>query len=143
MEQETAIIKKEALETNFGGNQSYCSFIPKTQEDKKKLFNTTNKCDVVINDIVGKEIIVKDVFISEYTRKDKETGAELETKGHRVVLFDTEGKSYITLSNYFFNSLIKLFGAFGTPDKWTEPITIKITKSQTKNGGEALGFELL
>lgn len=140
---ETTIVKKEAIESDFNGLTSYCSFTPKTMEEKKKLYNTMSRCDVVLNDIVGTEVTVKDIFISEYIRKDKQTGEELKSKGHRVVLFDEAGKTYITLSNYFYNSLAKLCSTFGTPDTWTEPLIIKITKTPTKNGGEALGFELV
>lgn len=140
---DTTIVKKESIESNFGDIKAYCSFIPKTMEEKKRLYNTLNKCDVVLNDIAGTEIKIKNVFISEYERRDKKTGEVLKSKGHRVVLFDEEGKSYITLSNYFYNSLAKLFGTFGTPDTWTETLTIKITKAPTKTGGESLGFELV
>lgn len=140
---ENQIVKKDAIESSFNGLQTYCSFTPKTTEEKKKLYNSMSKCDVVLNDVEGQEITVKDVLISEYIRKDKQTGEELENKGHRIVLFDEAGKSYITLSNYFFNSLAKLFSTFGTPDTWTEPLTIRIIKTQVKSGGEALGFELI
>lgn len=123
--------------------KTYCSFKPSTMEEKKKLYNTLNKCDVVLNDVEGSEINLKDVFISEYIRKDKTTGEQLKGLGHRIVLFDTDGKSYITLSNYFFNSLLKLFATFGYPETWTEPLQIKIIKIKTKNGGQALSFDLV
>lgn len=121
---------------------TYCSIHPETIEDKKKLYNALENCDVVLNDIVGQKIKVKDVYIQEYPRTDKTTG-EAISNGHRVILFDEEGKSYVTASNYFFISLCKVLNAFGEPYSWKEPVEIEITKRPTKNGNQCLSLKLV
>lgn len=123
-------------------NRVYCSFKPKSTEERKKLFNSLESCDIILNDIVGQKITVKDVYIQEYPRTDKETGEKM-SNGHRTIIFDDKGKTYVTASNYFFVTMAKLFNSVGTPDTWNEPMEIEITKRETKSGGKALGFKLV
>lgn len=141
MNNETAITVKNPLEVIQGNTGTYCSVKPETMEEKKALYNALESCDVVLNDIVGQTIKVKDVYIQEYPRTDKDTGEPI-SNGHRVILFDDEGKSYVTASNYFFISLVKFINAFGEPSTWKEPIPIEITKRPTKNGNQCLSFKL-
>jgi len=105
-----------------------------TIEEKKKLYNAIQNCDVRINDIVGQTITVKDVYIREYEKKDLDENGNHRT-GHTTILFDTDGKSYVTASNYFFNAIAQILSAVGNLDK---PIDIKIVKKPTKNGTESL-----
>ena len=123
-------------------SQVYCSFKPKSMEDRKKLFNSLENCDVVLNDIVGQKIKVKDVYIQSYPRTDKETGEKI-SDGHRTILFDENGKTYVTASNYFFVSIVKLFNSINTPDTWESALDIQIVKRDLKNGNKALGFKLV
>lgn len=123
-------------------NKTYCSIHPKSMEERKALYNALESCDVVLNDIVGKKIKVKDVYIQEFPRTDKETGEPI-SNGHRTILFDDEGKSYVTASNYFFISLVKMMNAFGEPSTWEAPVEIEITKRPTKGGNSCLSFKLV
>lgn len=124
-----------------GSGKTYCSVKAETMEEKKKLYNALESCDIVLNDIVGQTIKVKDVYIQEFPRTNKETGEPM-SNGHRVILFDEEGKSYVTASNYFFVSLAKLLNAFGEPNTWKEPLAIEITKRATKGGNQCLSLKL-
>lgn len=136
--QSSEIVKSSII----NNNSTYCSFRPKTNEERKALFNASEKCDVVLNDIVGQEIEIANILINEYPRKDKETGEEL-SNGHRTIIFDKDNKTYVTASNYFFIALSKLVSTFGEPSEWAEPIKIKIVKKDVKDGKKALGFELV
>lgn len=142
MENNEVVKQESGISIIKHANNTYSSFKPKTTEERKKLFNALEKCDVVINDIVGHNIKVKDIIINEYPRKDKETGEEI-SNGHRTILLDDQGKSYVTASNYFFIGIAKLIGQFGEPHEWEDPIEIKIMKKPLKNGNQALGFELV
>lgn len=133
---------KENLVISSANSATYCSFKPKSTVERKKLFNSLEACDVVLNDVIGTKIMVKDVFIQSYPRKDKETNEKM-SDGHRTILFDDQGKTYVTASNYFFVSLVKLFNTIGTPDEWEGPLEIEITKRDLKNGKKALSFKLV
>lgn len=124
-------------------NQTYCSFTPKSMKERKELFNALENCDVKLNDIVGQKVKVKNLFIQEYPRTDKVTGEPI-SNGHRTIIFDETGKTYVTASNYFFVSISKLINAIGTPDTWEEPIEIEIVKRAVgSSSNQCLSFKLV
>ena len=119
-------------------NNSYCSVKTETEEDKIKLLNALENCDFLLNDIAPREIIVKDVLVQQY---EKDVEGEKKTK-YRTILFDTEGKTYVTTSNFFFFALSKIFCVMGTPDKWSKPYTFEVYKKDVQNGKKALSVKI-
>lgn len=119
-------------------NNSYCSVKTETEEDKIKLLNALENCDFLLNDIAPREIIVKDVLVQQY---EKDVEGEKKTK-YRTILFDTEGKTYVTTSNFFFYALSKIFSVMGTPDKWSKPYTFEVYKKDVQNGKKALSVKI-
>lgn len=108
-----------------------------TIEEKKKLFNAIQNCDIRLNDIVGQTIEVKDVYIREYEKKDLDENGNPRI-GHTTILFDKDGKTYVTASNYFFNAIAQILGVVRTLD---QPIKIKIVKKPTKTGTQSLSAQ--
>ena len=110
-----------------------------TKEDKKKLYNALQKCDVMVKDIPGQEITFNGIYVNEYQKTElKEDGTP--RIGHKTILFGTDGKTYITTSNYFFNSILQILDFNGGVSE-SDPITIKIVKKPTKGQGEAIAAE--
>ena len=125
-----------------GSNQKvYCSKIVKTVEEKKDLFNALEQCDALLNDCVGQEIAIKDLYIEEKQVVDEETG-ELKTK-FRTILFDENGQTYATGSYGIYNVLRKIVGIYGTPETWENPIKVKVTKKPIGNGKQSLTLTLI
>ena len=62
--------------TLFNGNVGavYCSKQTKSTEEKKELFNALENCDALLNDCVGQEINIKDVYCEEKEVIDDESG---------------------------------------------------------------------
>lgn len=118
---------------------SYSSIKADSEADKIKLLNALENCDFLLNDVAPSELAVKDVFIQPY-EKTTEDG-EVKQK-YRTILFDTEGKSYVTTSSYFFFALSKIFQVLGTPDKWSKPYTLEIFKKTLKSGNKALSVKV-
>ena len=126
----------------------------KTLQDKKEIFNIENgECDVKLNDIVGQEITVTNIFMKRIISnlKDDEieineqTGEVLNDKKVSVVtiLIDKDGKRYVTASKIFAISIFNLIRTFGIEDI-QKGIDIKIIKkSVTNSPNKALGFEIL
>lgn len=127
----------------FGETQSkvYCSMIATTDEEKKKLFNTLESCDVLLNDCVGNEISIKDIYIEERNVIDEETG-ELRTK-YRTIIFDENGQTYATCAYGIYNVLKKIVQIYGTPDLWQEPLKVKVAKKPIGNGKQSLTLILI
>ena len=117
---------------------AYCSILPKTKEEKVKLFNALEQCDVRLSDCKGQTIAVKDVFVQKY---DKEENGEIKTK-FRTILFDKDGKTYVTASYGIYNSLSKIISAFGEPQTWEEPLSVTVVERPLGDGRNALALKI-
>ena len=109
-------------------------------EDKIKLYNSLQKCDVRINDIVGQEIEFEDIFIEEKPSRElnEETGEVVEkTRKFRTILFGTDGATYVSSAYGVYNSLKNIVAIFGFPTK-ENPIKVKVAKRSTQTGKETL-----
>ena len=128
----------ELMVTSANG-KVFSTIKAETKEDKKKLQNALQNCDVMIKDIPGQQITFDGVYINEYQKSElKDDGTP--RIGHKTILFGTDGKTYITTSNYFFNSISQIIVANGGVSK-DDPLTIKIVKKATKGQGEAIAAE--
>lgn len=147
--------KKLALLKSEGTTDAGTEIMTQTTlQDKKEIFNIENgECDVKLNDIVGQEITVTNIFMKRIISnlKDDEieineqTGEVLNDKKVSVVtiLIDKDGKRYVTASKIFAISIFNLIRTFGIEDI-QKGIDIKIIKkSVTNSPNKALGFELL
>lgn len=132
--------KNELTLFNGEGNRTYCSKMVEGEEDKKELFNALETCDALLNDCVGQEINIKDVYCEEREIVDDETG-EVKKK-YRTILFDVSGQTYATGSYGIFNIMKKLFAIYGTPT-WEEGIKVKVAKRPIGNGKSTLTLTLV
>lgn len=116
---------------------AYCSMAALTKEDQKILFNAISTPQYRIKDCINTVINVKDVFIepADMTRED----GSVQTVP-RIVLIDTEGKSYSATSFGVYNALSRLITICGRPT-WPDGIAIRI--KQVSNGkNNTLTFEM-
>lgn len=146
---ELAIIKSKA-ETETGTLIS----TETTLQDKKEIFNVENgECDIKLNDIVGQEILVKNIFmkriVSKLSQEDleinEETGEIVNDKKVSVItiLLDVDNKKYVTASKIFAMSILNLIRTFGV-EEIQKGVKIKIIKKSVSNSAnKALGFELV
>lgn len=141
---------KGILDFNFSGNTNVETY--SNIKDKKKLFNLEDKVDVMLNDIVGESIRVKEVLLRKYRKPleqpiiDEETGEIIKDSELKIslVLIDDKGKSYATGSKTFAFKMQKLLGDYGGAEDLEKGIDIKIIKVPAgKGGNKALSFELL
>lgn len=132
--------KNELTLFNNNTGAIYCSKVTKTSEEKKDLFNALESCDALLNDCVGQEITIKDVYCEEKQVIDEETG---ETKvKYRTILFDVTGQTYATGSYGIFNVMKKIFAIYGYPT-WDEGIKVKVAKRPIANGKSSLTLILV
>lgn len=119
----------------------YCSKLVETEEEKKQLFNTLETCDALLNDCVGTEIELKDIYVEERQTVDEETG-ELKTK-YRTILFDVNGQTYATGSYGIYNIIKKIVRIYGLPTEWENPLKVKVAKRPIGNGKQSLTLTLV
>ena len=93
--------------------QSWTSLSMKTHKEKAMVFNAVSNPDYQLIDYVGQKIPVEHIYAQAEQFTEDETGDVKD--GTRVILFDTEGRSYSCVSEGIRRSLTTLFGTFGTP----------------------------
>ena len=131
--------KNELALFNGNGNRTYCSKMVEKEEDKKELFNALETCDALLNDCVGQEINIKDVYCEE--REVTTDEGEIKKK-YRTILFDMNGQTYATGSYGIFNIMKKLFTIYGTPT-WENGVKVKVAKRPIGNGKSTLTLTLV
>ena len=119
----------------------YCSKAVESEEDKKELFNALETCDALLNDCVGTEIEIKDIYVEEREIVDEETG-ELKKK-YRTILFDASGQTYATGSYGIYNIIKKIVTIYGLPETWENPLKVKVAKRPIGNGTQSLTLTLV
>lgn len=143
MEKENSVENVKNEVALFGGIEQkvYCSKIAETEKEKKDLFNALESCDALLNDCVGQEIKIKDIYCEEKTIVDDETG-EVKPK-YRTIIFDESGQTYATGSYGIYNVLKKLVTIYGLPTTWEKPLKVKISKRPIGNGKQSLTLTLI
>lgn len=127
--------------------QMFCTLDLAEKSNSVKLYNALQQCDVKINDVKGSVIEMKDVFIevkdiperdsNDNVILDEETG-EVVTKRHfRTIIFDTEGKTYVSAAYGVYNSLRQIIPIFGNPSE-DNIIKVKVGNKTTRTGKESL-----
>lgn len=113
------------------GNQkpAYCSIVAESFDDKAKIFNAMSSPDERLRNHINEIINIRDVYCEIVMCTNKKTGETSEAP--RVVLIDTEGKSYQCVSTGIFISLKRLFTVFGMPT-WEKGVPCKV--KQVSNG---------
>ena len=131
------------LMLNDNKQKIYSSVKANSPEEKKKIYNALESCDVLLNDIVGTEINIKDFYIEEnYKEETSETGETKEVVKFRTILFDTEGKTYATGSYGIYNALRKICLVYGYPT-WEEGVLVRVEKKPIGNGRSQLTLVLV
>ena len=144
MENQNLNVNEEKRElTLFSGIKQnvYCSKSAETEKEKKELFNALETCDALLNDCVGQEINIKDIYCEEKQVVDNETG-ELKTK-FRTIIFDESGQTYATGSYGIFNVLKKIISIYGLPTTWEKPLKVKVAKRPIGNGKQSLTLVIM
>ena len=129
----------------------YCSMPVKSVEDRKLVAKALEQSDVLLNDCVGQEILVKGIY-SEQKQVEKldEDGNPIINKvtgevemmpKYRTILFGDDGKTYATGAYGIYASLKSMFFVYGTPDQWDAPIKVKVIKQKISDKKTSLKLE--
>lgn len=125
---ENEITLYNAVENELG--QPYCSMQVTDEKSASMLFKAMNQPDDSLGDHINETIDVTNIFIQPVAMPNQETG-EMNVVP-RIVLFDVEGKTYVTISRGIYNALKNMCAIVGTPETWKAPVTIKVGQRQIK-----------
>lgn len=141
MKNEIAIFNPE----NTIERECYTTVDLNTEEARIDLFNATESADVLLNDIVGQQIVIKDIYIEKNPIKevDDETG-EVTFNGvkYRTILFDDKGQTYATGSYGVYNSVRKMLDLLGV-SLISKGIKVEVIKVPTQDGKQKLSLKLV
>lgn len=115
----------------------YFSRTAETEEEKIELYNVFNGSDnelvTPFNNMVGKNIQIKHVFIQPYESFDEKTGNV--TDGVTTTIEDVDGNYYATSSKSVYYTVLNLMKTFGYPsDDNYKPINVEVTGTRRQNG---------
>lgn len=125
---ENEITLYNAVENELG--RPYCSMQVTDEKSASMLFKAMNQPDDSLGDHINETIDVTNIFIQPVPMANQETG-EMNVVP-RIVLFDVEGKTYVTVSRGIYNALKNMCAIVGTPETWKAPVTIKVGQRQIK-----------
>lgn len=125
---ENEITLYNAVENELG--QPYCSMQVTDEKSASMLFKAMNQPDDSLGDHINETIDVINIFIQPVPMVNHDTG-EMNVVP-RIVLFDVEGKTYVTVSRGIYNALKNMCAIVGTPETWKAPVTIKVGQRQIK-----------
>lgn len=141
-------MNNELMKSNvLTGNKNVATTLNlETKENKVKLYNALQQCDVRINDIKGQVIEIKDVYIEEKEIYEYDEngevkvvdGKEVQKTKFRTIIFGVDGKTYVSSAYGVVNSMRTIISIFGLP---TEENIIKVkvgTRPTQKPGQESL-----
>lgn len=124
----------------------FCTFDQESEEGQRLVYKVTNDPDFSTKDMVNTPISLSGVYVETVELAKKQEGSDellldeygntIRTKVPRVVLVDTEGKTYQSCSFGVYYSIKSILMAFGTPDKWTKPLVVvpkTVSKAANKN----------
>lgn len=124
----------------------FSSFSPEDISGKMKLYNAINSPDERIADFINTPIMIRDVVVSKVTLAEKVSDkddknpwedeaavSEKSREGFRVVLIDTDEKSYTATSTGIYNSVCTLRAIFGTLH-FESGLKAVVKQVKTKNG---------
>ena len=68
---------KNELVSMKSDNDVFCSMICETKEEKVQLYNAINNADASLDDMIGKQITIVNVYAERYTAEDEEEANEI------------------------------------------------------------------
>lgn len=97
----------------------------------KNFYNAVSQPDVALKECVNIPIAMTHVSIEVCEVRSEQNG---DVVAPRIVIMDKDGKSYQAVSVGVYQSLKRIFALFGTPDTWSEPLTVVPMLTSTKKG---------
>lgn len=118
---------------------SFCSMIPKTEDEKVLLYNAMNNPEKRLSDCANMTLTIRDVYVEVVECTNEETG--VTTKCPRIVLIDVKGTSYQCVSIGIYSALKKAIQVFGAPT-WKNGVKFEV-KTITKGSRKMLTLNVV
>lgn len=139
---EMMVVEPSMLQTDLFGDEGkvrkVTSLNLNNPDEADMLLNAMQDVDIKLNDVVDTTINVVGFYITERENDvfNEETGEQITRKKHVLILFDEEGKSYVTGSNACYMSFVDIVSIKGQPTK-ERPLKLIPVKVDAKEKGHS------
>lgn len=132
----TELIAFNTENTELGTVQHFID--TSTREGKIKLYSALQNAEK-LDEHLNEPLNMTNAVAQAVQVTDDQTGEISNTV--RVIIVTDDGKAYAATSPTLAAGLNTMFGIFGTPNTWTEPLCIKIVERRSRRGFRFFSIE--
>lgn len=132
----TALVAFNTENTELGTVQHFID--TSTREGKIKLYSALQNAEK-LDEHLNEPLAMVNAVAQAVQVTDDQTGEVSNTV--RVVIVTADNKAYAATSPTLAAGLNTMFGIFGTPNVWTEPLTIKVIERRSRRGFKFFSIE--
>lgn len=132
----TALVAFNTENTELGTVQHFID--TSTREGKIKLYSALQNAEK-LDEHLNEPLDMVNAVAQAVQVTDDQTGEVSSTV--RVIIVTADNKAYAATSPTLAAGLNTMFGIFGTPNAWTEPLTIKVVERRSRRGFKFFSIE--
>lgn len=132
----TALAAFNTENTELGTVQHFID--TSTREGKIKLYSALQNAEK-LDEHLNEPLAMVNAVAQAVQVTDDQTGEVSNTV--RVIIVTADNKAYAATSPTLAAGLNTMFGIFGTPNVWTEPLTIKVVERRSRRGFKFFSIE--
>lgn len=125
----TALVAFNTENTELGTVQHFID--TSTREGKIKLYSALQNAEK-LDEHLNESLAMVNAVAQAVQVTDDQTGEVSNTV--RVIIVTADNKAYAATSPTLAAGLNTMFGIFGTPNTWTEPLPIKVVERRSRRG---------
>lgn len=132
----TALVAFNTENTELGTVQHFID--TSTREGKIKLYSALQNAEK-LDEHLNEPLDMVNAVAQAVQVTDDQTGEVSNTV--RVIIVTADNKAYAATSPTLAAGLNTMFGIFGTPNVWDEPLTIKVIERRSRRGFKFFSIE--
>lgn len=132
----TALVAFNTENTELGTVQHFID--TSTREGKIKLYSALQNAEK-LDEHLNEPLAMVNAVAQAVQVTDDQTGEVSNTV--RVIIVTADNKAYAATSPTLAAGLNTMFGIFGTPNVWDEPLTIKVIERRSRRGFKFFSIE--
>lgn len=132
----TALVAFNTENTELGTVQHFID--TSTREGKIKLYSALQNAEK-LDEHLNEPLNMTNAVAQSVQVTDDKTGEISNTV--RVIIVTDDNKAYAATSPTLAAGLNTMFGIFGTPNTWTEPLCIKVVERRSRHGFKFFSIE--
>lgn len=109
----------------------FSSYRGESRDDKMNVLRAMTN-STALDTMIGKTVALANFVVQSIEMPDQNTG-EMQTVP-RIIIVDSEGKSYHAISQGIWSALKNICGILGMPATWSAPVDVTVAQEKTNSG---------